>query len=117
METIDKIKLISKILDNKKAEDIEIISIKDLSIISDYFVIASATNVTQAKALADEVEFKLKQKDIIPVRIEGYASANWIILDYSDIVVHIFHKEAREYYSLDKLWSNGEKIDYKKYLD
>ena len=117
METIDKIKLISKILDNKKAEDIEIISIKDLSIISDYFVIASATSVTQAKALADEVEFKLKQKDITPVRIEGYVSANWIIIDYSDIVVHIFHKEAREYYSLDKLWSNGEKIDYKKYLD
>ena len=92
------LKTIVKTLDSKKAEDIDVIGIRDLTIIADYFVIATGTNVTHTKSLADEVEFQLKGAGIVPTRTEGYNGANWILLDYSDIVVHIFYKETRNYY-------------------
>ena len=107
---------IVKALDSKKAENIQAIGIKDLTIIADYFVIANGTNTTQTKALADEVEFKLGQLGKKPTRTEGYTGSNWIILDYSDIVVHIFYKETRDFYSLERLWSDGEKIDISEFL-
>ena len=111
------LKKIVKTLDTKKAEDIEVIGIKDLTIIADYFVIATGTNTTHTKSLADEVEFQLKEAGITPTRTEGYNGSNWILLDYSDIVVHIFYKETRDYYSLERLWSDGEKVDVKQFLD
>lgn len=111
------LKKIVKTLDTKKAEDIEVIGIKDLTIIADYFVIATGTNTTHTKSLADEVEFQLKEAGITPTRTEGYNGLNWILLDYSDIVVHIFYKETRDYYSLERLWSDGEKVDVKQFLD
>lgn len=103
-------------LDSKKAENIQLIGIKDLTIIADYFIIANGTSTTQTKALADEVEFKLSEKGLKPTRTEGYSGANWVILDYSDIVIHIFYKETREYYSLERLWSDGEQIDIAEYI-
>ncbi len=111
------LKKIVKTLDTKKAEDIEVIGIKDLTIIADYFVIATGTSTTHTKSLADEVEFQLKEVGIVPTRTEGYNGSNWILLDYSDIVVHIFYKETREYYSLERLWSDGEKVEVKQFLD
>ena len=111
------LKKIVKTLDTKKAEDIEVIGIKDLTIIADYFVIATGTSTTHTKSLADEVEFQLKEAGIVPTRTEGYNGSNWILLDYSDIVVHIFYKETREYYSLERLWSDGENVDVKEFLD
>lgn len=111
------LKKIVKTLDTKKAEDIEVIGIKDLTIIADYFVIATGTSTTHTKSLADEVEFQLKEAGIVPTRTEGYNGSNWILLDYSDIVVHIFYKETREYYSLERLWSDGEKVEVKQFLD
>ena len=112
----EMLKSIVKALDSKKAENIQAIGIKDLTIIADYFVIANGTNTTQTKALADEVEFKLGQLGKKPTRTEGYTGSNWIILDYSDIVVHIFYKETRDFYSLERLWSDGEKIDISEFL-
>lgn len=111
------LKKIVKTLDAKKAEDIEAIGIKDLTIIADYFVIATGTSTTHTKSLADEVEFQLKEAGVVPSRTEGYNGSSWILLDYSDIVVHIFYKETRNYYSLDRLWSDGEKLDIKELLD
>ena len=110
------LKTIINTLDSKKAEDIKVIGIKDLTIIADYFVIANGTSTTQTKALADEVEFVLAQKGIRPTRTEGYSSANWILLDYSDIVVHIFYKETREFYSLERLWRDGTDVDINEFL-
>lgn len=107
---------IVKTLDSKKAEQIDVIGIKDLTIIADYFVIATGTSTTHTKSLADEVEFQLKEAGIVPTRTEGYNGANWIILDYADIVVHIFYKETRQYYSLERLWSDGEKVDIEQFL-
>ena len=117
MSQKDILKKIVRILDAKKAEEIEVIGIKDLTIIADYFVIATGTSTTHTKTLADEVEFQLKEAGITPARTEGYNGSNWILLDYSDIVVHIFYKETRNYYSLERLWSDGEKVDIKQFLD
>lgn len=105
------IELIVKALDSKRAEDIQLIGIKDLTIVADYFVIANGTSNTQTKALADEVEFKLKQNGIEPIRSEGYQGGSWIVLDYGNIVVHVFYKETREYYNLERLWQDGEQIN------
>ena len=100
-----------KALDSKRAEDIKVIGIRDLTVIADYFVIANGTSTTQTKALADEVEYKLKENGLMPLRIEGYQSANWIVLDYGSVVVHVFYKETRQFYNLERLWSDGEQID------
>ncbi len=106
-----------KILDSKKAEDIRVIKIGDLTILADYFIIADGTSSTQTKALADEVEFRLKQQGREPKQVQGNNGSNWIILDYSDVVIHIFYKETRDFYNLERLWSDGEEIDISKYLD
>ena len=103
-------------LDLKRAEDIQVIGIKDLTVIADYFIIANGNSTTQTKALADEVEYQLKEKGVMPTRTEGYQGAQWIVLDYSDIVVHVFYKETRQYYNLERLWSDGENVDVSEYL-
>ena len=105
-ELVEKI---VNILDDKKAVDIEVIKIKELTIIADYFVIASGTSNTHLKALADELEFKLAEEDIRPRQIEGKASG-WILLDYQNVVVHLFLPDARDYYNLSRLWSDGSRI-------
>lgn len=106
-----------KILDSKKAEDIRVIKIGDLTILADYFIIADGTSSTQTKALADELEFRLKEMGREPKQVQGNNGSNWIILDYSDVVIHIFYKETRDFYNLERLWSDGEDIDISKYLD
>lgn len=112
----EKIEIIVKALDSKRAEDIQVLGIKDLTILADYFVIANGNSSTQTKALADEVEYKLKEQGIMPERIEGYQGSNWIILDYGDIIVHVFYKETRSFYNLERLWSDAEQVDINKYI-
>ena len=89
--------LLLKLLFSKRAEDIRIIEIGDLTIVADYFVIANGTSSTQTKALAEEVEFKMSQLGIEPNRTEGYQGATWVVLDYGDIIVHVFYKETRDH--------------------
>ena len=110
------LKTIVKALDSKRAEDIMAVGIRDLTIIADYFVIANGTSTTQTKALADSVEYELKKLGLEPARTEGYAQANWIILDYGDIIVHVFYKDTRDFYNLEKLWSDGVNVDISEYL-
>jgi ribosome-associated protein len=111
MTSLELAKEAVKILDNKKALDLKIIGIKDISVIADYFVLATGTSSTHVKALADEVEFQIKQIGTTPEHIDGYRSNSWIILDYSDVIVHVFTPEAREFYNLDRLWQDGEILD------
>lgn len=117
MTSFELTKDIVKVLDNKKAEDIQVIKVNDLTIIADYFVITSTTSSTHVKALVDEVEFQLKEKGVEPRKLEGYQYANWIIMDYGDVIVHVFHEETRKFYTLERLWSDGETIDMKELLD
>ncbi len=112
----EKLGVIIKALDSKKAEGIQAIKIKDLTVLAEYFVIANGNSSTQTRTLAEEVEEKMTEAGIEPTRKEGYNGSNWIILDYSDVVVHVFYKETRDYYQLERLWSDGEKIDIEKYV-
>ncbi len=112
MESLQLAKRIAALLDSKKATDIKVIEIKELSSLGDYFVLASASNTSLTKALSDEIEEKLSKEDgLEPKRIEGYQSASWILLDYYDVIVHIFYEETRDLYSLEKLWVDGREID------
>lgn len=95
---------IVNILDSKKAIDIKQIDIKEKTTIADYFVIASGTSSTHVKSLADNIEEELKKEKIYPNKIEGYDSAAWILMDYGEVIVHIFTGQERENYSLEDLW-------------
>ena len=105
-----------KALDSKKAEDIKVIKIGDISILADYFVIADGTNSTQTRALADEVDFKLSEQGIQPHSVQGNNVSNWIVLDYSDIIVHVFSRDQREFYNLERLWADGEEVDISAWI-
>ena len=107
----EALELIVKTLDSKKAEDIKVIKIKELSVLADYFVIADGTSSTQTRALADEVEFRLKEAGLAPNQIQGNNGSNWIVLDYGDIIVHVFSRDQRDFYNLERLWRDGEEID------
>ena len=93
---------IAKILDKKKAQDVRVLKVDSLTVLTDYFVIASGTSTTQVGSLADEVEYELSQ--------------NWVLLDYSSVIVHVFVPNTRTYYDLEHLWADGEPIDISEYL-
>lgn len=111
MTSIELSEKIVQILDKKKADDVKLLKIRDLTILADYFVIAGATSTTQVKSLVDEVDYQLSQIGLQPSFIEGYNSNNWIVLDYHDVIVHVFLKDAREYYDLERMWADAEQID------
>ena len=115
MEVLEILETAVKALDSKKGLDIRAIKIDDLTVIADYFVIATATSSTQVRALAEEVEYQLDLKNQPVHHIEG-RSSNWILLDYGSVIVHVFHREAREFYGLDRTWADGEQIDIEKFL-
>ena len=98
-------------LDSRKAKNITALKVEDLTILANYFIIASATSTTQVKALADEVEYQLGEKGVKPKSIEGYQSQTWIVLDYYDIIVHVFLEETRDFYQLERLWADGTPVD------
>ena len=116
MTTQEKLEKIVRILDEKKAQDIQAIGITNLSIIADYFIIATGTSTTQVKSLADEVEYQLGLAGVEPRGVEGVRSANWIVLDYNDIVVHVFYRDTRAEYQLERLWADGEQVDIAGFL-
>ncbi|MBR3760952.1 MAG: ribosome silencing factor [Ruminococcus sp.] len=107
----EKLELIIKTLDSKRGEDIQAIKVTYLTILADYFVIVNGTSNTHTRTLADEVEFQLTQKGIEPLRRETDTGNTWIVLDYADIIIHVFYKEARNFYKLESLWADGEQID------
>ena len=108
MNASDLAQKIKTILEEKKAHEIEVIDVSGKTILADYFVIATGTSTTHVKALADEVEYMIKEKEHRLVdHVEGFESSRWILLDYGDVVVHVFHSEERAFYSLEKLWSQS----------
>lgn len=98
-------------LEDKKGEEIKVIDISEVSILADYFIIASGNNRNQVQALCDNVEEKLGRMGIIKKQIEGYDNGNWILVDYRDIVIHIFDKENRLFYDLERIWRDGKFIE------
>ncbi|MBO5409738.1 MAG: ribosome silencing factor [Clostridia bacterium] len=111
METKNLVLEIVKVLDKKKAMDIVAIETEEVTIVSDYFVIASGTSNTHAKSLADDVEYEIKEAlGIEPEHIEGRATG-WILLDYGTVLVHVFTQDMREYYNLERLWTDAKSLD------
>ena len=110
MTSLETAKMAVKALCERKGEDIRLIKIRDISSIADYFVIATGSSNTHVKSLADNVEFRLDNGGISVSHIEGYRSDSWILLDYVDVIVHVFSEEARDYYSLERLWQDGETV-------
>ena len=111
MEPKDLALQCAKILSDKLAQNLSVLYVREVTTLADYFVIATGGNATHVKALADEVEFKLKQDDISPDHFEGHGSNSWIVMDYGTVVVHVFSEEAREFYDLERLWKDGEKLE------
>ncbi|MCL2697745.1 MAG: ribosome silencing factor [Oscillospiraceae bacterium] len=117
MENKELLKTAVNALDSKKGKNLQVIKVGDLTILAHYFILASGGSSTQVKALADEVEHRLKEKGENPKRTEGYNGANWIVLDYIDVVIHIFHEETREFYDLERLWQDGEFLNAEEFLE
>ncbi|MVB11899.1 Ribosomal silencing factor RsfS [Caprobacter fermentans] len=107
----------AKILDSKKAKNLKVIGIRDVSILADYFVLATGTSSTHVKSLADETEFQLGESGLNPGHKEGYRSNSWVLLDYGNVVVHVFTEESRNFYDLDRLWQDGEIVDLSKMIE
>jgi len=112
---MDLLKKVISVLQDKKAVDIEVIKVQDITSLTDYMVICTGTSSTQIKALAGAIEEKVEDEFNLHHK-EGYSSANWILLDYVDVVVSIFHPESRSFYNLDKIWSDGERISIEDIL-
>ena len=116
MDAFKKCEVIIKALDSKKGLDIKLIKVSDITALTEYFVIAAGTSSTQVKALAEEAEYQLSAQGVEPHHIEG-KSTGWILLDYSDVVVHVLNEQARSFYDLERLWADGEQIDISALLD
>lgn len=109
--SLNMAKLAIDALEDKKAEDIKIIDISEVSVLADYFIIAGGNNHSQIQALCNNVEEKLGRAGYPVKQVEGYDTANWILMDFGDIIIHIFDKENRLLYDLERIWRDGKLID------
>ncbi len=101
---------IAEVLDSKKGRDIKIIHVEEKTVIAEYFVICTGNSSTQVKALVGEVEYRLGERGVMPYNVEGRDNNSWILMDYSNIIVHVFSREAREFYNLDKLYGDSSAV-------
>lgn len=111
MEARETVKIVYKALDDKKGENIKILDIGNVTVIADYFIIASGNNINQVQALADNVREELFKFGLEPKSVEGFQSGSWILLDYNDVIVHVFSKEDRIFYDLERIWRDGKEIE------
>ena len=97
---------IAEVLDSKKAFDIEVLPVAEKTVLAEYFVIASGNTSTHIKSLVDEVEYRTGLRNLLPYHVEGKDNNSWIVMDYSHVLVHVFTRESREFYNLEKLYKN-----------
>ena len=108
--------LVCRALDGKKGRDIKVIDIHDVSVIADYFVIASGSNQNQVQAMVDNVEEQLGRAGFEPKQVEGVRNSSWILMDYGDVIVHVFDEENRLFYDLERIWRDGKTLDMEEFL-
>ncbi len=109
MEAFEILKIAANALNAKKAKELNAVKISQLTVLTEYFLICTATSSTHVRSLADEAEEKLAEAGVQPHHIEGRATG-WIVLDYGSVIIHIFSRDQREFYALDKMWSDGEPV-------
>jgi len=113
----EALKIAARAVDDKKAQDIVALDISGVASFADYFLLCSGDSTRQIQAIANEVEEKLAAAGYRPAHVEGYANAEWVLLDYMDMVVHVFSRKAREYYDLERLWRDARSIDVAPLLE
>ena len=111
MTSLELATVAAKAMDSKKAKDIRVLKVEDLTVLTDYFVIGTGSSATQVKALADEVEYQLGEAGVKPLRREGMDARNWILLDYGTVIVHVFYPETRDFYDLEHLWADATPVE------
>ncbi len=117
-DTLELVKCAVSALDDKKGCDVKVIDISEVTVIADYFVIAGGNNRNHIKTLCDNVEEKLiKEYGRSPKNVEGYTNASWILMDYEDIIIHIFSEEDRLFYDIERLWRDGKDLNIKELND
>ncbi len=121
MRTVSTEKMMAQIackaIDDKKGQDIKIIDIHNVSVIADYFVIASGTNSNQVQAIVDNVEEQLGRAGFEAKQIEGNRNSSWILMDYGDVIVHVFDEENRLFYDLERIWRDGKVLEMDAFLE
>ncbi len=110
-KSMDMVKTAYQALDKKLAEDIKVIDISEVSVLADYFIIANGANINQVQAIADEVLEKMEQAGYRLRQIEGYQAAIWILMDFSDVVIHVFSRDDRRFYDLERIWRDGRVVE------
>jgi ribosome-associated protein len=100
--------------ESKKASDITVLDLSGITSFTDYFVVCTGSNQRQIQAISDEITLRLKEHGELPLSVEGYSQAEWVLIDYGDFLVHIFSPKTREYYSLERLWRNAKLVDFEK---
>ena len=120
MSTVSTEKMMAQIackaIDDKKGQDIKVIDIHNVSVIADYFVIASGTNSNQVQAIVDNVEEQLGRAGFEAKQIEGNRNSSWILMDYGDVIVHVFDEENRLFYDLERIWRDGKVLEMEEFL-
>lgn len=121
MSTVSTEKMMAQIackaIDDKKGQDIKIIDIHNVSVIADYFIIASGTNSNQVQAIVDNVEEQLGRAGFEAKQIEGNRNSSWILMDYGDVIVHVFDEENRLFYDLERIWRDGKVLEMDEFLE
>lgn len=112
----EMVSIACKAIDDKKALDIKVIDIREVSVIADYFVITSGSNLNQVQAIVDNVEEQLGRAGFEPKQIEGTRNSNWILMDYGDLIIHVFDEENRLFYDLERIWRDGKELDVSEFL-
>lgn len=111
MNSLEVINIVRDSLEDKIAQDIKILDLQGLSNIADYFVVASGNNINHLRAMADDIEVKLGEKGEKPHHSEGYSGGVWILLDYHNVIIHLFDKEQREFYGIESVWGDAKIVD------
>ena len=112
----EMVRIACKAIDDKKAIDIKVIDIHEVSVIADYFIIASGNNLNQVQAIVDNVEEQLGRAGYEPKQVEGTRGSNWILMDYGDVIIHVFDEENRLFYDLERIWRDGKELDAADFL-
>ena len=116
MEPFEAAALAVRALDEKQGADIRLLKTEELTVLADYFIICTANSTTHVRTLYDEVDKRLSEAGLPPIRREGYRNSTWLLLDFGSVIVHIFQKEARDFYNLERLWDDAEEIDLESVL-
>lgn len=117
MNSYDLMKTAAKAADGRKAINIKVLHVEELTTLCDYFIICSGTSTPHMNAIYEEIDMKLSEAGIKPAAREGLGNPGWVLLDYGDVIVHIFNENSREFYSIERLWSDAEEINVENLID